>query len=89
MIVSFDVRVLLLVLAIIDLRLIFPYVRFFPSRQMIARRIMSMKKTSPYIERRACIKFESVGMKTWEGDNGGISTDGVLIAAPFAVERAG
>lgn len=50
---------------------------------------MSVKKTSSHIERRACIKFESVGMKAREGDNGEISTDGVLIAAPFAVERAG
>lgn len=56
---------------------------------MIARSIMPVKKTSPHIERRACIKFESVGMRVWEGDNGGISTDGVLIAAPFTVERAG
>lgn len=62
---------------------------FFPSRQMIARRIMSVKKTSPHTERQASIKFESVGTSSREGDNGGISTDGVLIAAPFTVERAG
>lgn len=89
MIVSVDVCALLLIFAVIDRRSIFPYVRFFSSRQMIARRIMSVKKTSSHIERRACIKFESVGMKAREGDNGEISTDGVLIAAPFAVERAG
>lgn len=53
---------------------------------MIARRIMPVKRTtSLHIERRACIKFECAR----EGGGGGISTDGVLIAAPSAVERAG
>jgi len=37
------------------------------------------------MERRACIRFEGAREG---GSGGGISTDGVLIAAPSAVERA-